>query len=90
MDIVTPGERLRGLRNDMDLTQAQVALQMNTTKNQIGKYERDEQEMTISVLKRFCKLYKVSADYILGLPCSNPKSPKYQINVNHNGTINNF
>ena len=88
MDIVTPGERLKGLRNDQNWTQAEVASKMKTTKNQIGKYERDEQEMTISVLKRFCKLYKVSADYILGLPQGN--GPKYHINVEHNEIMNNY
>lgn len=61
-------ERIRGLREDRDMTQADVAKIIGTTKNQIGKYERSEQEMTVSVLIKLCKLFNVSANYILDLP----------------------
>lgn len=59
---------LRDLRTDHDLTQAQVAEILNTTKNQVGKYERGEQEMPIKHVVTLCAYYKVSADYVLGLP----------------------
>lgn len=60
--------KIRDLREDHDMTQAQVAIILNTTKNQIGKYERGEQDMNIKHLLTLCKFYNVSADYILGLP----------------------
>lgn len=59
---------LRDLRTDHDLTQGQVAKILGTTKNQVGKYERSEQEMPIKHLAVLCAYYKVSADYVLGLP----------------------
>lgn len=59
---------LRDLRTDHDLTQAQVAEILNTTKNQVGKYERGEQEMPVKHVAALCAYYKVSADYVLGLP----------------------
>ena len=59
---------LRDLRTDHDLTQAQVAEILNTTKNQVGKYERGEQEMPVKHVVALCAYYKVSADYVLGLP----------------------
>lgn len=61
-------QKIRGLREDKDLTQAQIAELLGTTKNQIGKYERGEQEMPIKHLVKLAKFYNVSADYILSLP----------------------
>ena len=68
METITIGERLKGLRQDKDWTQIQVAKLIGTTRNQIGKYERNEQEMTAPVIIKFCKLYNISANYILNLP----------------------
>lgn len=61
-------QRIRDLREDHDMTQAQVALLLGTTKNQVGKYERGEQDMNIKHLFTLCSFYNVSADYVLGLP----------------------
>lgn len=60
--------RIRNLRIDHDKSQAQIAYILNTTKGQVGRYERAEQEMPIKHLVRLCRYYHVSADYILGLP----------------------
>lgn len=65
-------QKLRGLREDRDLTQAQIADLLKTTKNQIGKYERGEQEMPIKHLITLALFYNVSTDYILGLPQDMP------------------
>ena len=69
---MTYAEKIRNLREDHDMTQAQVALILNTTKNQVGKYERGEQDMNIKHLITLCTFYNVSADYILGLPENMP------------------
>ena len=61
-------EKLKAARIDNDLTQEKVARSISTTAIQIRRYEKGEQEMTISKLKSLCLLYNVSADYILGLP----------------------
>lgn len=61
-------ERIKGLREDRDLTQAEVALKMGITRRQYIRYEKGEQEMTISKLSSLCQFYGVSADYVLGLP----------------------
>lgn len=61
-------ERIKGLREDRDLTQAEVALKMGITRRQYIRYEKGEQEMTVSKLSSLCQFYGVSADYVLGLP----------------------
>ena len=65
-------QKLRDLRTDRDLSQIQVAVILGTTKNQVGKYERGEQELPIRHLITLCNYYGVSADYVLGLPEGRP------------------
>ena len=64
--------RLRDLRTDRDLSQTQIAMILGTSKNQVGKYERGEQELPIRHLITLCNYYGVSADYVLGLPKGRP------------------
>lgn len=61
-------EKLKALREDRDLTQENITTILGTTQQQIYKYEKGIQEMTISRLRTLCEYYGVSADYILGLP----------------------
>lgn len=65
-------QKIRDLRVDHDLSQADIAKILGTTKNQVGRYERGEQEMPIRHLVTLCNYYKVSADYILALPKNRP------------------
>lgn len=65
-------QRIRDLRTDHDKSQADIALILGTSKNQVGKYERGEQEMPIKHLITLCNYYGVSADYLLGLPGGRP------------------
>ena len=57
--------RLRGLREDNDLTQAQIAEVLGTSQTMYARYERGANEMPIRHLVTICKFYNVSADYLL-------------------------
>jgi transcriptional regulator with XRE-family HTH domain len=57
---------IRNLRIDNDLTQAQIAAELNTTYQQYQKYESGKNEMPIRVLVRLADYYGVSTDYLLG------------------------
>ena len=61
-------EILRELREDSDLTQAQVAVALGTTQQVYARYEKGINELPVRHLRALCLLYGVSADYILGLP----------------------
>ena len=61
-------EILRELREDSDLTQAQVATALGTTQQVYARYEKGINELPVRHLRALCLLYGVSADYILGLP----------------------
>ena len=58
-------EKLRGLREDNDLTQTQVAQVLGTSQTMYARYERGANEMPIRHLTALCIFYNVSADYLL-------------------------
>ncbi len=58
-------EKLRGLREDNDLTQAQVARVLGTSQTMYARYERGANELPIRHLITLCRFYNVSADYFL-------------------------
>ena len=58
-------EKLRGLREDNDMTQAQIAQILGTSQTMYARYERGANEMPIHHLITLCKFYNVSADYLL-------------------------
>ena len=66
------GERLRTLRKRANLTVSQVAEKMNTTHATISRDEGEKRKIDPDTLMEFCRLYHVSADYILGLPKDMP------------------
>ena len=59
---------LRELREDRDLTQAEVAKFLGTTQQVYARYEKGINELPLRHLQKLCTYYKVSADYILCLP----------------------
>ena len=63
--MLTFTEKLRGLREDNDLTQAQVAQVLGTSQTMYARYERGANEMPIHHLVTICRLYNVSADFLL-------------------------
>ena len=59
-------EIIRGIREDNDLTQAQVAQVLGTSQTMYARYERGANEMPLRHLVTLCRFYNVSADYFLG------------------------
>ncbi len=59
--------RIRDLREDHDLTQAEVAKIIGTTQQQYSKIETGKADISGDKLKLLAEFYNVSADYILGL-----------------------
>ena len=59
--------RLRDLREDSDLKQADVAAVLDITRQQYQLYESGKREMPMSLFIRLAKYYNVSLDYIAEL-----------------------
>lgn len=64
---MTTGERLRGLREDKDLYQKDIAALLKTSQSYYAQYENDKRPVPIEHLKTLALFYRVSADYLLGL-----------------------
>ncbi len=60
-------ERLKELRLENKLTQDMLAEQTGITQSSISIYELNKTRPTDEVIITFCKFFKVSADYLLGL-----------------------
>lgn len=61
------GERLRLARKKAKLSQEKVAEKLNIARSNISKYEHNKLEPNIHTIKQFCKLYGITADYLLGI-----------------------
>ena len=66
---LTIGERIKALREEKtNLTQTQLGKVLNLSQLQISRIETNRAHMNDETLIIYCKFFKVSADYILGLP----------------------
>lgn len=59
--------RMRNLREDHDLTQAQVGEVLNKSQQGYNHIEAGRAELKIEDLIKLCQFYKVSSDYLIGL-----------------------
>ncbi|MGM9601693.1 MAG: helix-turn-helix domain-containing protein [Faecousia sp.] len=64
--------RIRGLREDRDLTQQQLADALGITQRKYSYLETGVQQWTDELLVRLAKFYRVSIDYLL-MQTNNPK-----------------
>lgn len=59
-------ERMRALREDNDITQAQIAKVINKSQQGYNHIETGRAELKIDDLIKLCDFYNVSADYFIG------------------------
>lgn len=64
--------RLRQLREDHDKTQKEIAAYLGINQTVYSRYETGRNDMKPHQIIALCEYYKVSADYILGLPQGRP------------------
>lgn len=69
---VSVGTRLRVLRKDAGLTQAQLAALAGTNQAAINRYETDRAAAPYRILVWYATYFNVSLDYIFGL-CEDPR-----------------
>lgn len=67
--------RLRDLREDADLSQSQVGEKLGLSSVAIGRYETEQRQLTPTLIAKFCALYSVSSDYLLGFSDVRAPSP---------------
>ena len=60
------GKKLRECREEKQLSQAELARQLEVHHSIIGKYERDEVKPTIDVVKNIAKVLDTTVGFLLG------------------------
>ncbi len=60
-------KRMRDLREDSDKTQKDVAKYLNVSQRTYSHYENGERNVPIEIIIKLSELYKLPADYILGI-----------------------
>ena len=68
-------ERIKNIREDKDMTQAEVGKLLNKSQQGYNHIEAGRAELKIDDLIKLCQFYNLSADYIIGLT-NTPKSYK--------------
>lgn len=58
--------RLRDLREDNDITQSQIASELNIRQNTYSQYENGKRQMPIELLWKLADYYNTSIDYLVG------------------------
>lgn len=58
---------IRNLREDNDMTQAEVAKELNCSQVAYSYYEIGKRDIPTVILIKLAKLYACSTDYLLGL-----------------------
>ena len=61
------GQKIKNAREDMDLTQADMAREIPMNQSNYSKIERNLQEPSMAQLKRICQLLKLDPRYLLDL-----------------------
>lgn len=59
--------RIRNVREDRDLTQAEVGKVLNKSQQGYNHIEAGRAELKIDDLIKLCQFYNLSADYLIGL-----------------------
>ncbi len=61
------GEKIRNAREDMDLSQRDMANLIPMNQSNYSKIERNIQEPSLQQLKRICQILKLNPSYLLSL-----------------------
>lgn len=70
-------KRLKELRKLNSYSQADIAYILSIRQEQYSKYESGVRELPIHLLIKLCKIYRVSADYLLGLSSIASNHPQH-------------
>ena len=74
-------QRIRNLRQDRGLTQADIAKVLNVRQNTYSQYEIGAIKYPLDVLIKLAQFYETSIDYLLeltGCPTPYPRAGKYK------------
>lgn len=60
-------QRARNLREDLGLSQDEIAFRLGISRATVNRYENDRYDLKLSYAIELAKIYNVSLDYLTGL-----------------------
>lgn len=69
---LTFGEKIKLLRDEMELKQTELGREVNMTQRKISYLEHGKYEPSMGDIKALCRFFDVSADYLFGFPKALP------------------
>lgn len=82
------GSKLKALRLEHNMTQAELAKKINLSKANVSKYEADLVEPNLDTLAMISGLFDVSINYLLGLSDNQPIPEKIQSLISSYSDLN--
>ena len=73
---LTLGEKVRLLREQLELNQTELGNELNMTQRKVSYLENDKYEPSVEDLKAICRFFNISSDYFLGFSKSLPYPKK--------------
>ena len=67
LNVMSLGNKLKNLREEHKMTQAELASALGLGATTISMYEKDERDPDTSTLKKIAEIFNVSTDYLLDL-----------------------
>ena len=64
--MVTKYQRIKDLREDMDLTQTQISEQLNISQRAYSHFETGTRSIPTEILIKLADIFEVSLDYLVG------------------------
>lgn len=68
--------KLKDIREDMDITQREIAEYLHIKQNTYSQYENGQRGLPVDVLIKLAEFFCTSTDYILGLTDNKKPYPK--------------
>ena len=72
-------ERLKDIRIENDLTQAQMAKILNTTQTSYNRWENNVELISLKKLTKVCNYFNTSIDYLVGINRNNIGNGKHDL-----------
>lgn len=69
---MTFGEKVRRLREEQEISQGVLGEKLHMTQRRVSYIENDKYEPSMEDIRAICRYFRVSADYLLGLPDNLP------------------
>ena len=85
MDIT---DKLKYLRREKGVTQAQIAKYLNITKSAYSNYEQGIRQPDYDTLKKMCDYFEVTADFMIGREKEDGTKIILATNIRAGGNIN--